>query len=213
MTVAQHPHPCGSKAAGPAGAATPSSPRKGAMIIGIMGYAGAGKSEVAKILRERHGFVTPHIKAPMAGMLRTLLRHVGHDEATCDRYIDGDLKRAVIPELGVTSTYAQQTLATDWGRRCIRDSLWLDLWCRVVDPALACGGQVALESCRFPDEAAAIRARGGLLVEVRRPGVGPLSSHESESIPVEPDLVIANAGSLQDLADRVARLRILDSSA
>lgn len=183
------------------------------MIVGLMGYAGAGKSEVAKILRQRHGFVTPHIKAPMAEMLRTLLRHVGHDEASCDRYINGDLKRAVIPELGVTPTHAQQTLGTEWGRRCIRDSLWLDIWCREVDPALACGGRVALESCRFPDEAAAIRARGGLLVEVRRPGVGPVSAHESESIPAEPDLMIANAGSLEDLADCVAGLRIHDPSA
>lgn len=179
---------------------------EGRMIIGLMGYGGAGKSEVARILRERHGFVTPHIKTPMSEMLRTLLRHVGHDDASCHRYIDGDLKRAVIPELGVTSTYAQQTLGTEWGRRCIRDSLWLDLWCRVVDPVLDACGRVALESCRFPNEAQAIRTRGGLLVEVRRPGVGALSGHESESIPAEADLVLDNAGSLEDLTRSVSRL-------
>ena len=41
----------------------------GPRLIGIMGFADAGKSEVARRLREAHGFATPHIKAPFAAML------------------------------------------------------------------------------------------------------------------------------------------------
>lgn len=175
-------------------------------LIGLMGYAGAGKSEVAKILRAQHGFITPHIKAPFADMLRALLKHIGYDEMTCDRYIDGDLKREVIPELGVTSTSAQQTLGTDWGRRCIRDSIWADLWCEKIDRHLAAGGRAAQESCRFPDEAAAIKARGGVLIELRRPGVGAVNGHSSEGIPAEPDLILENNGSLADLSVRVSEV-------
>lgn len=177
-------------------------------LIGLMGYAGAGKSEVAKILQRDHGFITPHIKQPFADMLRTLLKHIGYDDAMCDRFIDGDLKREVIPELGVTSTSAQQTLGTEWGRRCIRDSIWTDLWCSTVDRTLSSGGRAALESCRFPDEAAAIKRRGGVLVELRRPGGAPLNAHASEGIPAPPDEVLCNDGDLQDLAGKVRAILV-----
>lgn len=138
-------------------------------LIGLMGYGGAGKSEVARILRECHGFATPHIKAPFTAMLHSLLRHLGYGDEMCSRWIDGDLKRDVIPELGITSTAAQQTLGTEWRRNCIREAIWVDLWGVVVDRTLAAGGRAALESCRYTSEVEAIRARGGILIEVRRP--------------------------------------------
>jgi len=75
-------------------------------IIGLMGYAGAGKSAVARILCDEHGFVSPHIGRPLKRMLGALLDEIGYDAATIARYIDGDLKRSIIPELGVTSTEA-----------------------------------------------------------------------------------------------------------
>lgn len=175
-------------------------------LIGLMGYGGVGKSEVARILRERHGFATPHIKAPFAAMLHSLLQHLGYDDAMCGRWIDGDLKREVIPELGITSTAAQQTLGTEWGRQCIRETIWVDLWGAVVDRTLAAGGRAALESCRYLTEVDAIRIRGGIIIEVRRPGVTPVSTHGSEQIPAAADAVLHNDGTLIDLYDEVARL-------
>ena len=168
-------------------------------LIGIMGFAGAGKSEVARRLREAHGFATPHIKAPFAAMFAALLADIGYDGATIARIIDGDLKREVVPELGHTSTHIQQALGTEFGRRCLRPGIWSDLWCAKVDRILAAGGRVALESTRFADEAAAIRDRGGILLEIRRPGVGPVSDHASEQIPAPADVVIENDGSIDDL--------------
>lgn len=168
-------------------------------LIGITGFAGAGKSEVARRLREKHGFQTPHIKAPFAAMFAALLRDIGYDAETIPRIIDGDLKREVVPELGVTSTHVQQALGTEFGRRCIRSSIWCDLWAAKIDVVLAGGGRAALESTRFPDEAAAIAERGGIFVEIRRPGLGAESAHASECIPVQADIVIENDGTLADL--------------
>lgn len=177
-------------------------------LIGIMGFAGAGKSEVARRLREAHGFATPHIKAPFAAMFAALLADIGYDAPAIARIIDGDLKREIVPELGRTSTYIQQCLGTEFGRQCLRPTIWADIWCAKVDRILASGGRAALESTRFEDEAAAIRERGGILLEIRRPGVGPESGHASERIPAEADVVIGNSTTIENLwraVDGVAR--------
>lgn len=172
-------------------------------IIGLIGYAGAGKSESARYLREIHGFQTPHIGRPLKAMLAALLREIGYGEETIARYVDGDLKREVIPELGVTSTYAQQTLGTEWGRDCIAPDLWLSLWLAKADRTLAEGGRIVQESVRFINELEALRARGALIVEIRRPGVGPISDHPSEVLPGEPDVVIDNDRSVVNLQLRL----------
>jgi len=176
------------------------------MLIGLMGYGGSGKSTVAAWLREQHGFVTPHIKRPVVVMLSALLRDLGYGEGEIDRVLDGDLKREVVPELGITSTLAQQTLGKEWMRDCVRPDFLTDLWCRRIDATLAAGGHAALESTRFVDEAGAITARGGVLVEVRRPGAGPTNGHASEGIPARPNVVIQNDGSIADLHATVDRL-------
>ena len=174
------------------------------MIIGLMGYAGAGKSEVARYLRERHGFEAPHIGRPLKRMLAELLREIGYDEATIVRFVDGDLKRDLIPELGITSTEAQQTLGTEWGRDCVGADFWLSLWLAKVDRVIRDGGHVVQESVRFANEVEALRQRGALLVEVRRPGVGPISDHPSEVLPGAADLVIDNDGTIADLHAKAA---------
>ncbi|CAH1672363.1 deoxynucleotide monophosphate kinase family protein [Chelatococcus asaccharovorans] len=173
------------------------------MIIGLMGYAGAGKSEVARHLRERHGFETPHIGRPLKRMLAELLRDIGYDEATIIRFVDGDLKRSLIPELGITSTEAQQTLGTEWGRNCVGADFWLSLWLGKVDRVIQSGGRVVQESVRFANEVDSLRQRGALLVEVQRPGVGPISGHPSEVLPARADLVLQNGGTIADLRSAV----------
>lgn len=171
--------------------------------IGLMGYGGAGKSEVAKIL-SGHGFTRTHIKKPLRAMAATLLREAGIAEDMIDRYLDGDLKREVIPELHRSGTEIQQYLGTEFGRDFCYPALWLDLWRRRAASILAAGGRVVQESVRFPNEAEGIRELGGIIIRVERPGVGPLSGHVSEVPPAEPDITIHNNGSLTDLALQVA---------
>lgn len=173
-------------------------------LIGLCGYGGAGKSEVAKILREKHGFAGPHIKTPIRNMAASLLRDFGIRDVMIDRYLDGDLKRDVIPEIGKSGTYLQQSLGFDWGRDLIRKDLWLGLWLDQVCGFLNEGRGVVQESVRADDEASAIRSLGGLIVEVRRPGVGrDPSAHRSEWLPDRIDAVLGNDGTLDDLATTV----------
>lgn len=176
-------------------------------LIGLIGYGGAGKTTVANILRERHGFQGPHIKTPIANMVRSFLRDFGVPEADIDRYIDGDLKREVIPTIGKSSTYLQQTLGFDWGRDLVREDIWLANWLLRAETILGAGGSVVQESVRAPDEVEPIRSRGGIIAEVRRPGVGPLEGgHKSEILPCQPDVVIDNGGNLGHLRLVVSEL-------
>lgn len=173
------------------------------MIIGLMGYGGAGKSTAAQWLREAHGFQSPHIGLPIKNMLRSLLRDADVPANLIERYIDGDLKRTVIPELGVTATEAQQRLGTEWGRKAIREDLWLSIWLHKVDSILAAGGRVVSESVRFPNEYAALRERGALMIEIRRPGFEGVNGHESEAVPGVADCVVMNDGGIGRLGEAV----------
>lgn len=176
----------------------------GPRVVGLMGYGGAGKSEVAKALEVEHGFTRLHVKAPLRAMAASLLCEAGISAAYIDRYLDGDLKRHTIPELHRSGTEIQQFLGTEFGREFCHPDLWLDLWLLRARGIVAAGGRVVQESVRFANEASAIRAMGGVLVRVERPGVGPLSGHASEHPPAEPDFVMHNSGDIGQLRTQVA---------
>jgi hypothetical protein len=171
-------------------------------MIGLAGRAGAGKSESARILARAFGYQAVHIGRPLKAMLTALLVEFGYSAELAARYVDGDRKRDLIPELMLTATQAQQTLGTEWGRGCCYEGLWLDAWLRQV-----AGVPLALnESVRFANEAEAIRARGGIVVEIRRPGLVFTSSHVSEAMPFTADFVIWNDGPLEILEARLVGL-------
>lgn len=168
------------------------------MIIGLQGYAGSGKSTVAKYLEERHGFARRHIKDPIRNMARELILDVGIERP--EVYLDGDLKRTPIPELGNRSaTEIQQFLGTEFGRNFIHPDIWLDIW-----SAWAAGHpKVVQESVRFANEA----ERCDVIWEVRRPGYGALNGHVSESLPSDsPGAILTNDGTEADLFAKVDRL-------
>lgn len=175
-------------------------------VVGLMGYGGVGKSEVAKILEEQYGFERPHIKQPLRDMAAVLVRACGFSDHEVDRYLDGDLKRDPIPGLGGRSgTEIQQFLGTEFGREFIDPDLWLSLWCRKIDGHLSRGAKgVVSESVRFKNEATAIRVRGGIIVLIERDGYGPINDHKSESFPVDPDVVIDNSYDIPTLAKQVS---------
>jgi hypothetical protein len=162
------------------------------MIIGLQGYAGVGKSEVAKYLVERHGFARRHIKRTLATMTEHLVRDAIHGitDDMVARYLDGDLKRTPIPELGNRSaTEIQQFLGTEFGRNFIHPDLWLDIW-----SVWAAGHErVVQESVRFANEA----ERCDVIWEIRRPGFEAHNGHVSEGLPcTEPDLTFNNNWSV-----------------
>lgn len=175
------------------------------MIIGLTGYGGAGKTSVANTLREKHGFRGPHIKWPIKKMAVALLEEFNLSAADIERHLDGDLKRELIPELGISGTKLQQNIGFELGRQCIREDIWVDLWLRTVANFARNGVSIVQESVRAQNEVVAIRRLGGRVGEVRRPGVGPgEDGHRSEFLIPDPDFVFENDGGLSDLEAKVS---------
>lgn len=166
------------------------------LIIGVMGPIGAGKSTVADCLVQTHGFA----RVKFAGALKAMMRALG----LTDREIEGDLKEAPCPALGGrTPRYAMQTLGTEWGRNLIEPDLWVRTAMAEIGRLRRAGRlAVVVDDCRFQNEAAAIRAAGGLIWRVvRDEGAETAAPHASErewSL-VEPDLTLCNRGTRDEL--------------
>jgi hypothetical protein len=133
----------------------------------------------------------------------------------------------------LTPRVALQLLGTEWGRRCY-DTIWVDYALRVAKTILtdqrsysaafglgwgANGYQsrravgVVIPDVRFKNEVKGIKAAGGKLIRVVRPGSGlkgTTGQHQSETeqteIPDEMfDFVIHNVGTLEALEQCVLR--------
>ena len=161
------------------------------MLIGVLGVAGSGKTLVAKRLVDRYGFHRMRFADPLKRMLRDGLG-LSEDE------VDGDLKmtpNAVFD--GHTPRYLMQTLGTEWGRRRVSQDIWVNIWKR--DAALV-DGNIVVDDVRFPNEALAIRALGGIIWRVYRPGLsaGPHMSERAQ-MEIEEDRLISNATTVDAL--------------
>lgn len=159
-------------------------------LVGITGYAGSGKSTAARHLIDNHGFVP----VKFAGPLKSMMRCLGIGEAE----IEGHLKELPSAILGgKTPREAMQTLGTEWGRAMISPNLWVNAAMSVVDTVLDHDGRVVIDDLRFENEAVAIKERGGIIIRIDRPGVGPVNAHTSERNPIRHDWWIDNRSDIE----------------
>src|SRR5690348_3270802 len=138
-------------------------------VVGLAGFAQSGKTTAALYLEKKYAIKRKHIAEPLRAMLAVLLQANGMKPEEITRYLEGDLKEQIIPCLGVTSRYAQITIGTEWGRKLIGEDLWANTWERGIED----GDSVMNDSVRFPNEAEAIRRRGGIVIMIKRPGTRP----------------------------------------
>jgi hypothetical protein len=162
------------------------------VLIAFTGLAGAGKSTAAAHLVKHRGFT----RVRFAGPLKAMMAALGLTAAQ----IDGNEKELPCELLGgKTPRHAMQTLGTEWGRTCIGDDLWIRAW----QAALPATGNVVVDDCRFPNEAEAVRAAGGLLVRIERPGTGTASAHSSETHALPAARTLHNTLSERNLREQV----------
>jgi hypothetical protein len=173
-------------------------------LIGLVGYAGSGKSTAAERMVERLGYARVKFADPLKQALRAILRSAGVDEKTIERMIEGDLKVVPAAELcGRTPRYAMLTLGTEWGRGLMATNFWIHLFVTRVDRLRNQGHSIVVDDARFPNEFEAIRDLGGMLIKVMRPGLVPDLSHESEQHveSAKPDYVVVNGRTPADLGE------------
>lgn len=164
-------------------------------IIAFTGLAGAGKSTAAAHLVKRHGFHRIRFAGPLKAMMAAL--------GCTPEQIDGSEKETPCDLLGgKTPRHAMQTLGTEWGRDLITSDLWIRAWQAAVAKVPA-GTPIVIDDCRFPNEAEAVRAAGGILVRIDRPGAGTASVHVSEAHQLEAVTTLRNVADEQYLRDLV----------
>jgi len=168
------------------------------MLIGMCGAAGSGKDTIADILGfDRVAFADPlyEMVAIVTGLAPAEMR----DRETKEREIDW---------LGHSPRQLLQTLGTEWGRDTISPTIWVDTAMRRVRGLLEQGRSVVVTDVRFDNEAAAIKAAGGVIWQVVR-GQGSIKGlaarHASEAgvDPMLIDRVLGNWSTIERLRQTV----------
>jgi hypothetical protein len=119
------------------------------------------------------------------------------------------------PETFVKDRKLLQWLGTDWGRS-LSESLWVDLWQTSAKDVLERPNHIVVcDDCRFDNEADAIHALGGIVINIKRPdahshaegGVG-IKAHASENglSANKIDHQVSNDGSLSDYTATLTEL-------
>lgn len=176
------------------------------MLVGLTGYAGAGKDEVAKSLRLRAGFYVMGMSDALHEMAMVLDPLLQDESGLLSRYSDLTARFGYTEAKNIPA-YREflQRLGTEGVREIINQEAWVWAAERKFQPMLAEGKNVAITAIRFPNEASMVKRWGGEVVRVVRNGVGPVNSHTSDTAmdDIAVDFVIHNHGSLADLSRHV----------
>jgi hypothetical protein len=178
------------------------------MLIGLTGYAGAGKDTSAKILAERYGFRRYSFADKLRSFvyeLNPLIIARGPDDILVQL-------RDAVDEYGWDFVKREYPLARHYLQKAgvwFREHVDEDYWVRIVDDNMRSDGypDAVITDVRFPNEVAYVLARGGYVVRVNRDGVGPANGHVSERADaLYRDFDVDNSGSLDDLAAELDRV-------
>lgn len=158
------------------------------MIIGLHGLPRSGKDSIANILIAC-GFTKRAFADPLKQAAAILLNR---PLAECNG--DGGFNReAILPEWGFSMRWFLQVLGTECLRAQVDDEFWVRRWAMGLNK----DANTVVTDVRFENEAQAIRAQGGILIEVTRPGT--VSNGHVSDKPVACDYHVANTGTLVDL--------------
>ena len=174
-------------------------------LIGLIGKKRSGKDSFAAVLVGEHAYERVAFADPLRDAALRLDPYV--DAVVLD---NGELQEYRLSEVIETLGWERakdevpevrrilQAFGTD-AIRTIDDGFWVRAG---VDAILAASGAVVVTDVRFPNEADAIRQRGGLLVRIDRPGFdGDGHATETALDDYVPDIVVTNDGTLDQLGD------------
>ncbi len=177
------------------------------MIIGLTGKKGSGKDSLG-LAMENVGY----IPIAFAENLKEAAKLI---YGLKDEQVYGDIKakETVDERWGMTPREIMQKLGTEVARN-IHPETWVRSCMMQVDDSGKEMNKVlkwVITDCRFPNEAKAIRDRGGLVVKIIRPeadtGFREEHASETEIDKINPDIVVYNDGELRNLVDAAFRIQ------
>jgi hypothetical protein len=171
------------------------------MIIGLSGYARSGKDTVAQLLCLNYGYQRISFADPMREAILTLNPKIDSITHVSDYVGDYGWDMAKQnPEI----RRLLQVFGTDVGRKMFGENVWIDMAFKHVEP----DSRVVIADVRFPNEAEAIKSRGGKVIRINRHNHSAVNAHKSE-IAMDNymfDHVLYNDGTIDDLAENLFML-------
>ena len=173
-------------------------------LIGIVGYAGCGKTTITRAAITTGGIVHMSFSSPIMAMLRAM----GIPSEILD---DKSRWNEPIEMLcGHSIRYAATTLGTEWGRDQIGQDVWTRIALAQVEKHRAAGQHVIIDNVRFPSEMDAMREVGAVFVAMYRLGVLANVGHQSEQyikqLRLQCDEQLWNDGTFNDAVARMRKI-------
>ena len=181
------------------------------MIVGLVGFIGAGKGTVRDTLvREYgyHGFAFADALKDAVATIFTWPRGLLEGDSNASRAFRERIDPWWSHKLGyeVTPRLILQKMGTEACRHGIADNIWI----AALEKRIHGYEDVVISDCRFPNEIDFVRSAGGVIVRVKRgddPSTEQLANlHISETawLPYEPDICINNNGTIDDLKKEIS---------
>lgn len=185
------------------------------MIIGLSGYAGAGKDTVGQILVEEFGYTrkafADKVKEAACVLLDIPIENVDFYKNDPAREVgvfrEGNLKSGtwfpIFNKKPITFRHFLQRMGTEVGRDIFGKDFWLDMVIPFLDPEGYAFSKdipelLVITDVRFENEVKRIRDLKGKVIRVSRRSVEPDTSHISEQLP-DYDIEIENNDTIDYL--------------
>lgn len=173
------------------------------MIVGVMGRKNAGKDTAAAPLL-RYAYTQVNFADPVREMLLAIDPLI-----VCELFSPAPVRLSLlVAKRGWLYAKNQspevrgllQRTGTEGGRHVLGENVWVDEWKRRVG-RLTPNVRVIATDVRFPNEAATIRERGGIIVRIDNPRLADDDNHDSEQAmaAIHPDAVVVNDRDVCDL--------------
>jgi len=157
-------------------------------VIGFSGLAGSGKTTVAQAFADAHGYTRISFATPLKQMLAVLVP------------TDADKTEERQELCGKTVRFALQSLGTEWGRKTIGDTIWIDAMLNKLQH----GGYFVIDDVRFENEAQALQDRGATIIRIHRNGVGVMDHDSERGIPDHlVNIELSNSGNLKQTMENL----------
>lgn len=175
------------------------------MIIGFSGYARSGKDTVASMITDIDSSFKIKKFSGKLKQVASILTGIDASLFESQSVKDSPLHGWEVTDYGVTRPMLVRDLLQRLGTEAIRNGLHNDAWVNALFCNYMQGDNWLITDVRFPNEYAAIKKWGGIVVRVNREGVEPINGHSSETALDNHsfDFTIDNNSSTEALSDNV----------